>query len=293
MEHLSTGQRVTIFRQRCAELEKIACKSARRYKLATAEIISLTNRLSNQKLGSNLCPVWVSAVDNTLRRSSNHMLKNKSPMINAHSATKTGGRKRACATCRDIFNMPMSVYKGHRSDSKKCPNRGKPHPHKPPKKRKVESTARTKIKKRKKNPCEKGSVKTPSNPENTTLDKESTGNKQKNPCKTGSPKVTSDPENITLEELSTKKKQMSTAVHFGVKQGSSDDDPESLLDLLSPGSNILHKDWKPGMKAKGTSVDYTSSAGKINLSLMRSGRVKSKSMRNFIQDAEAMRDAPG
>ena len=86
---------------------------------------------------------------------------------------------------------------------------------------------------------------------------------------------------------------MSTSVHFGVKQGSSDDDPESLLDLLSPGSNILHKDWKPGMKAKGTSVDYTSSAGKINLSLMRSGKVKSKSMRNFIQDAEAMRDAPG
>ena len=144
MEHLSTGQRVTIFRQRCAELEKIACKSARRYKLATAEIISLTNRLSNQKLGSNLCPVWVSAVDNTLRRSSNHMLKNKSPMINAHSATKTGGKKRACATCRDIFNMPMSVYKGHRSDSKKCPIRGKPHPQKPPTKRKVKSIAGTK-----------------------------------------------------------------------------------------------------------------------------------------------------
>ena len=146
MEHLSTGQRVTIFRQRCAELEKIACKSARRYKLATAEIISLTNRLSNQKLGSNLCPVRITAVDSTLQRSSNHMLKNKSPMINAHSATKTGGRKRACATCRDIFNMPMSVYKGHRSDSKKCPNHGKPHPQKPPKKRKVESTARTKKK---------------------------------------------------------------------------------------------------------------------------------------------------
>ena len=47
------------------------------------------------------------------------------------------------------------------------------------------------------------------------------------------------------------------------------------------------------MKAQGTSVYYTYSARKINLSLIRSGKVKSKPMRNFLQDAEATREVPG
>ena len=52
------------------------------------------------------------------------MLKNKSLMIIVHSVGKTSRKKSGCATCRDIFNMPSSVYKGYQPDSNNVPTVG-------------------------------------------------------------------------------------------------------------------------------------------------------------------------
>ena len=110
MEHLGPSERVVNFRQYSSRPEKVVCPSSRKYKIAAAEMISLTNRLSNEKLGSVFVCLRPSATDKTLCRSQNYMLENKSNLVSASaslsqqltssvSANKTGGKRRSCTRC--------------------------------------------------------------------------------------------------------------------------------------------------------------------------------------------------
>ena len=110
MEHLRSSESVVTFRQYSSRLEKVACSSSRKYKIAAAKMISLTNRLSNEKLGGVFACLRPSTVDKTLRRLQNYMLENKSNLVSASAslaqqltylvpATKTGGKRRSCTRC--------------------------------------------------------------------------------------------------------------------------------------------------------------------------------------------------
>ena len=126
--NLNESGRIMKLRQTLLPLEKVAAKSMSRTKVAIASITELTNRLGSVSLTDVNSCAKPTAIFRALGRHSKHMLENKSPLN--YSGSKKGNsksrvvgrkKKRGCTRCRDIFDMPESVYTTHRADSKYCP----------------------------------------------------------------------------------------------------------------------------------------------------------------------------